>query len=120
MIYLHSHVVYGVIIEFLKLSHVVYGVVAMPTNDPGALAPRRLTAMSVRVYSEINLHITWHTKNSLPMIKAAMEPTLHQFLKDKVIETPGAYFHAIGGIGVHIHLATTVKPSIHLDEWIAD
>lgn len=52
------------------------------------------------------------------MIKAAMEPTLHQFLKDKVIATPGAYFHVIGGIDNHIHLATTVKPSIHLDEWI--
>jgi len=39
-------------------------------------------------------------------------------LKNKVIETPGAYFHAIGGIETHVHLAFSVKPSIHLDEWI--
>ncbi|MGB7200855.1 MAG: transposase [Pyrinomonadaceae bacterium] len=74
--------------------------------------------MSVRVYSEIKLHITWHTKNNSPMIAAAIEPRLHQFLKDKVIETSGAYFHAVGGIEDHIHLAVSVKPSIHLDEWV--
>ena len=74
--------------------------------------------MSVRVYSEINLHITWHTKNNSPLITADIEPRLHQFLKDKIIETRGAYFHAVGGIEDHVHLAVTVKPSIHLDEWV--
>src|SRR2546423_8272872 len=74
--------------------------------------------MSTRVYSEINLHITWHTKGSLPMITPAMEPHLHSFLRNKVVETRGAYFHAIGGIQTHLHLAASVKPSVHLDEWI--
>jgi hypothetical protein len=41
--------------------------------------------MSIRVYSEINLHITWHTKDSLPMISAEMQPTLYSFLKNKVV-----------------------------------
>lgn len=74
--------------------------------------------MSIRVYSEINLHITWHTKNSLPMITPEMQPELYAFLKDKIVNTRGAYFHAIGGIETHLHIATSVKPSIHLDEWI--
>lgn len=74
--------------------------------------------MSVRVYSEINLHITWHTKNSLSMIDPKMQADLFAFLKNKVIETRGAYFHAIGGIETHLHLVCSVKPSIHLDEWI--
>ena len=74
--------------------------------------------MSIRVYSEINLHVTWHTKNSLPMITDAMRPELYAFLKNKIVETRGAYFHAIGGIETHVHLAFSVKPSIHLDEWI--
>ncbi|HYJ91186.1 MAG TPA: transposase [Pyrinomonadaceae bacterium] len=34
------------------------------------------------------------------------------------MKTPGAYFHAIGGIETHVHVACSVKPSIHLDEWI--
>ena len=74
--------------------------------------------MSIRVYSEINLHITWHTKNGLKMINAEMQPEIYAFLKNKVVQTRGAYFHAIGGIETHIHLVTSVKPSIHLDEWI--
>ncbi len=52
------------------------------------------------------------------MINIGMEPQLHGFLKDKIIDTPGTYFHAIGGIEDHIHLAVSVKPSVHLDEWI--
>ncbi|MFT3746015.1 MAG: transposase [Pyrinomonadaceae bacterium] len=74
--------------------------------------------MSIRVYSEINLHVTWHTKNSLPMITGAMQPELFAFLKNKIVETRGAYFHPIGGIETHLHIAFSVKPSIHLDEWI--
>jgi putative transposase len=74
--------------------------------------------MSRHVYSEINLHITWHTENSLPLIREAVEGPLHQFIKDRVIKTDGAYFHAIGGIETHVHLVTTVVPSLHIDEWI--
>ena len=74
--------------------------------------------MSIRVYSEINLHVTWHTKNDMPLITPAMQPELYAFLKNKIVETRGAYFHAIGGIETHIHLGFSVKPSIHLDEWI--
>ncbi len=74
--------------------------------------------MSIRVYSEINLHITWHTKNSLRMINEQMQPELYAFLKNKIVETRGAYFHGIGGIETHVHIACSVKPSVHLDEWI--
>lgn len=47
-----------------------------------------------------------------------MQPELYAFLKNKIVETPGAYFHAIGGIETHLHIAFSAKPSIHLDEWI--
>ena len=52
------------------------------------------------------------------MIRPSIEPELYKFLKDKIIQTPAAYFHAIGGIEEHIHLVVSVKPSVHLDEWI--
>jgi hypothetical protein len=47
-----------------------------------------------------------------------MQPDLYAFLKNKVVNTPGTYFHAIGGIEDHVHLAFSAEPSIHLDEWI--
>jgi Transposase IS200 like. len=46
------------------------------------------------------------------------ERDLHGFLKNKIVETAGTYFHAIGGIEDHIHLAVSVKPTIVLDDWI--
>jgi putative transposase len=52
------------------------------------------------------------------MITEAIRPGLYGFLKNKIVETPGAYFHAIGGIETHIHLAFSVQPSVHLDEYI--
>ena len=47
-----------------------------------------------------------------------MQPNLYAFLKNKIVEAKGTYFHAIGGIETHIHLVASVEPSLHLDEWI--
>lgn len=74
--------------------------------------------MSKTYYAEINLHITWHTKDNSPLITAELEPQLSGFLKNKIVMTDGAYFHAIGGIEDHGHIAVSVAPKIHLDEWI--
>lgn len=74
--------------------------------------------MSRRVYSEINLHLTWHTKHSVPMIAESIEPSLHGFLRDKVFETAGTLFHAVGGTANHVHLAVSIRPTIDLDDWI--
>lgn len=52
------------------------------------------------------------------MIGEKLQPELYAFLKNKVVETRGAYFHAIGGIETHIHLGCSVRPSIHIDEWV--
>jgi putative transposase len=57
--------------------------------------------MPRRVYSEINLHITWHTKLNTPLIEPEIEAALFSYLKDKVIETPDALFHAVGGTETH-------------------
>jgi len=75
--------------------------------------------MSIRVYSEVNLHVTWHTKNDRPLITSTIQPHLYAFLKNKIVETRGAYFHAIGGIETHVHVASSIKPSVHLDECIS-
>jgi putative transposase len=74
--------------------------------------------MPASVYSEINLHITFHTKGNLPLIKPEIEIKLYQFLKRKIIETPEVYFHAVGGIEDHVHFAVSVPPSLLISEWI--
>lgn len=73
--------------------------------------------MSKTYYAEINLHVTWHTKNNSRLITPAIEADLYAFLKNKIVNTDGAYFHGIGGIEDHLHIGLSVAPKIHLDEW---
>jgi putative transposase len=54
----------------------------------------------------------------MPLIKPEIEAKLYKFLKRKIIETPEVYFHAVGGIEDHIHLAVSVPPSLLMSEWI--
>jgi putative transposase len=74
--------------------------------------------MSNRSYSEINLHMTWHTKDNLRFIDERLEPDLYGFIKNKVVEDRRTYFHAIGGIADHVHLAASFFPPFEIDAWI--
>jgi putative transposase len=74
--------------------------------------------MPRRVYSEINFHLTWHTKNNSPLITAKVETRLFHFLTHKILETPGVLLHAIGGIEDHVHVALSQPPTIKPSEWI--
>ncbi len=74
--------------------------------------------MSDSVYSEINFHITWHTKSNLPMITGRIESRLYHFLTHKILETPGALLHSIGGTEDHVHIAASLLPNILVSEWV--
>src|SRR6188474_891728 len=74
--------------------------------------------MSRRVYSEINFHITWHTKNNSPLITPKVELRLFHFITHKILESPGVLLHAIGGIEDHMHIAISPPPTIKPSEWI--
>jgi len=60
--------------------------------------------MSLRAYSEINLHITWHVKDNSPILTEMIEAQTHRFLRGRVMCTPGAAFHEVGGTDDHIHI----------------
>ena len=74
--------------------------------------------MSRNYYSEINLHIVWHTKSSLPLLTAKVEPIAYRALRKRIVDTPGAYVHEIGGIETHVHLAVTIPPTLLISQWI--
>ena len=46
--------------------------------------------MSRNYYSEINLHLVWHTKLSQPLLTPQIEPFTHRYLRQRLINTPGA------------------------------
>jgi len=74
--------------------------------------------MSLRAYSEINLHITWHVKNDNPILQDEIEIQAHRFIRGKVIATPGVYFHEVGGTDDHVHLVVTIPPALLISRWI--
>jgi putative transposase len=74
--------------------------------------------MPRNVYSEINLHFVWHTKDNAPVLVGPVEASLHTFLRDRALQTPGLYFHDIGGVEDHVHLVVSVPPTLLISDWI--
>lgn len=74
--------------------------------------------MSIHCYYEINLHLVWHTKNSSLLLTPRIEPQAYHHLKKRVVETPGAFLHAIGGTATHVHLAVNIPPTLTISDWI--
>ena len=74
--------------------------------------------MSDGCYYEFNFHLVWHTKNSSPRLTPTIELRAHHFLKKRVIDTPGAFIHAIGGTATHVHLAVSIPPTLTIIDWI--
>jgi putative transposase len=68
--------------------------------------------VSRNYYSEINLHVTWHTINSRPLLIPTIEQQAHRFLRQRMIDTPGVFVHEIGGTETHIHIAFTIPPTL--------
>ncbi len=76
--------------------------------------------MPRNVYAEINLHITWHTKDNAPVLVDNVEDRVHRYIMRRAIQTEGVVVHEINGIPDHIHLAVTVPPTVPISDWIGE
>lgn len=76
--------------------------------------------MPRNTYWEMYYHLVWHTKDSLPLIKANVETLLYMFLIHRALETPEAIVHAVGGIEDHVHMAVSLPPTIEVAKWVGD
>jgi putative transposase len=74
--------------------------------------------VSRNYHSEINLHLTWHTKESAPLLTARIEPVAHRLLRQRLIGTEGVYVHEIGGTENHIHVAVSIAPTILISDLV--
>jgi REP-associated tyrosine transposase len=63
---------------------------------------------------------TWHTKNSAPVVTDAIETQPYRWLRGRILQSPGALLHAIGGADDHVHLAVTAPPTLLVSEWIGE
>ena len=74
--------------------------------------------MPRNVYSDIKLHITWHTRESRFLIKPEMEQTVYDVIRKRATAVEGVIVHEISGTMNHVHLAVTVPPTLTISEWI--
>lgn len=76
--------------------------------------------MPRNVYWELHYHFVWRTKESMPLLTTRVEPLVYRYLVHRVLQTPEAIVHAVGGIEDHVHLAVSLPPTIELAKWIGD
>jgi len=74
--------------------------------------------MSTHCFHEIYLHITWHTKDSYPLITPGIESEVHSLLRKRSEETKGIWLHAINGTPDHVHLAVSIEPTATISDFI--
>ena len=74
--------------------------------------------MSLRAYSEFNLHITWHVKDNAPVLTELVESHTHRYLRGQAIDSRGVFFHGVGRTDDHIHLVVSVSPVVLVSDWI--
>ena len=74
--------------------------------------------MARNYYSEINLHCTWHCKESAPMLTPQVEPVAQRLIHERIVTTPGVFVHEIGGTDTHIHIALTIPPTLTISEFV--
>jgi putative transposase len=74
--------------------------------------------MSLKAYSEINLHVVWHVKDNAAVLRDDVERQMHRYLRGQVMQDAGASFHEIGGTDDHVHLVVTIPPTLLISEWI--
>ena len=76
--------------------------------------------MSSNAFSEIYLHMTWHTKSHSAILRGSVEKRVHGFLRARMAATPGVFFFEIGGIEDHVHVAVRIGPSLRISDWIGE
>ena len=77
-----------------------------------------MLSTSTHVYSEIYLHLNWHTKSNTPFLRGEKETRTHAFLRDCCEKSRGIRFPGLGGTEDHVHLLIQMEPQVTLSDWV--
>ena len=69
-------------------------------------------------FSMIYLHITFHTKDNLRVIRGKLRDYLYDYLRSRAAKSTGVKLEAVGGTDDHAHLAARVPPTLLISDWI--
>ncbi len=62
-------------------------------------------------------HLVWATEERQPLITPEREPKLYSYIIGKA-DSLGCIIHAIGGIEDHIHVVTSIPPSLSIADFV--
>jgi putative transposase len=82
------------------------------------MVPFAEIAMAHTFYTEIHLHLTWHTKDSRPCLTPEIEPIAWDALRRKAASYRGVLLHQVGGIEDHVHVPVTIPPTVLISELV--
>jgi len=77
-----------------------------------------ILSQSTHVFSEILLHINWHTEKNKPLITPTLKPEIYPFIENYCHKCKGVDFLALGGTEDHVHLVVQVEPQLCVSELI--
>lgn len=74
--------------------------------------------MAWHVFHDICLHVTWHAKDNVPLLKGDVERKVHEFLRRRRIETKGVFLHGISGTENRVHVVLSIEPFVNISDFI--
>jgi putative transposase len=75
------------------------------------------SASNVMALWRLYYHLVWATKNREALISLDQESNLYNYIIGKS-DTLGCITHAIGGTANHIHLVTSIPPSLSISDFV--
>ena len=70
-------------------------------------------------FTNLLVHVTFSTKNRLPLIGSEIEGDLHKYMGG-IIRKQGCTLFEVNGMNDHVHLLLKLKPSLALSDLIRD
>ncbi len=75
--------------------------------------------MSQNYYSEIHLHLIWHTKESFPLLIPEVETVVYKDIQQRLIRNAAAFSSMkSAGPRLDLHVCLTVPPTLLISEMI--
>ncbi len=76
--------------------------------------------MPHKAYSNIYLHITWHTKDNIPILEGEVRNFIYTLIRQICKDDREIVCFEVGGIRDHIHIALKVPPTMTISKWIGE
>ena len=76
--------------------------------------------MASHVFSDVFLHINWHTKGDYPSLQGQVEQLTHALVRDEAERMKGVLLHKLGGTDNHVHLAVEIEPFVKISDLVQE